>query len=269
MKLLLSAVVISAAWVGLVVDDGPDLTGVKCIVNGNAAAKADKHSEYQEGHVYFCCGNCKAKFDASPAKFAVKANHQLALTGQYEQVASPLGGKCAEGMSVNVGGVEVCFSNEKQMKKVADAPDLAAKARMVFGKKAFAKGFKPKSNIDLAGVKCMMMPAKGVKASQAVDYKGGKVFFCCKGCAGKFAKDPSKFAEMANQQLYATGQYQQTGCPISGGDVDDEAVVSVNGVDVKMCCGNCVKKVESQADGAAQARLVFSDKAFQKGFEKK
>ncbi|MEE2825831.1 MAG: hypothetical protein VYE64_04300 [Planctomycetota bacterium] len=269
MKLLLSAVVISAAWVGLVTDDGPDLTGVKCIVNGNAAAKADKHSEYQEGHVYFCCGNCKAKFDASPAKFTVKANHQLALTGQYVQVASPLGGKCAEGMSVNVGGVEVCFSNEKQMKRVADAPDLAAKAKMVFGKKAFAKGFKPKSNIDLADVKCMMMPAKGVKASQAVDYKGGKVFFCCKGCAGKFAKDPSKFTEMANQQLYATGQYQQTGCPISGGDVDDEAVVSVNGVAVKMCCGNCVKKVESQADGAAQARLVFSDKAFQKGFEKK
>ena len=55
-------------------------------------------------------------------------NHQLALTGQYEQVASPLGGKCAEGMSVNVGGVEVCFSSEKQMKKVAHAPDLVAKA---------------------------------------------------------------------------------------------------------------------------------------------
>lgn len=269
MKLLLSMVVISVAWLGLTVDDGPDLTGVKCIVRGNVAAKADKSSDYQKGHVYFCCGNCKAKFDADPGKFAVKANHQLALTGQYVQVASPFGGKCAEGMSTKVGGVEVCFSNEKDLKKVNDAPDLAAKAKMVFGKKAFAKAFKPKQNIDLTGVKCMMMPAKNVTAKQAVDYKDGQVFFCCKRCAGKFASDPSKFAEMANQQLVATGQYQQTGCPISGGDVDDEAVVSVNGVDVKFCCGNCVKKVESQSDDAAKAGLVFSDKSFNKGFEKK
>ncbi len=269
MKLLLSMIVLGSACFGLAVEDGPDLTGVKCIVNGNAAAKVNKSSEYLDGHVYFCCGNCKSKFDADSEEFVVKANHQLALTGQYVQVASPMGGKCAEGMSVNVGGVEICFSNKKQMKKVADAPDLAAKAEMVFSKKAFGKAFKPKPNVDLTGVKCMMMPAKNVTAKQAVDYKGGKVFFCCKGCAGKFAKDSSKYAEMANQQLVATGQYQQTGCPFSGSEVDDEAVVAVNGVKVKFCCGNCVNKVESQADAVAQSRLVFSDKAFSKGFEKK
>ena len=151
MKLLLSMVVISVAWLGLAVDDGPDLTGVKCIVRGNVAAKADKSSDYHNGHVYFCCGNCKAKFDADPGKFTVKANHQLALTGQYVQVASPFGGKCAEGMSTKVGGVEVCFGNEKDLKKVNAATDLAAKAKMVFGKKAFAKAFKPKQNVDLTG----------------------------------------------------------------------------------------------------------------------
>ena len=268
MKLLIAMLMMAGTALEAAPQDGPDLTGVKCIVNGNAAAKAGKSSNYLDGKVYFCCGNCKAKFDADANKFTVKANHQLALTGQYVQVACPFGGKCAEDASTNVGGVKVCFCNKKEMEKVESATDLAAQANMVFNQKSFSKAFKPKRKIDLAGVQCMLMPAKGVKAKYSVDYKGGKVFFCCKGCVGKFTKNPEKFADKANQQLVATGQYKQTACPLSGGDMDDEQVVSVSGIEVKFCCGNCVNKVDGQANDAAKSGLVFSDKSFAKGFEK-
>ena len=268
MKLLIAMLMLGGTAFAATPQDGPDLTGVKCIVNGNAAAKAGKSSDYLDGKVYFCCGNCKAKFDADSKKFAVKANHQLALTGQYVQVACPFGGKFAKDAATNVGGVSVCFCNQEEMKKVKDASDLAAKAEMVFNQKSFSKAFKPMQKIDLTGVQCMLMPAKGVKAKHAVDYKGGQVFFCCKGCAGKFAKNPSKYAEKANQQLVATGQFKQMACPLSGGDMDDDQVVSVSGIEVKFCCGNCVNKVGGQANDAAKSGLVFSDKSFAKGFEK-
>ncbi len=39
--------------------------------------------------------------------------------------------------------------------------------------------------INLEGVKCVMKPDAPAKAANAVDYKGGKVFFCC-GVRGKF-----------------------------------------------------------------------------------
>ncbi|MEL7338628.1 MAG: YHS domain-containing protein, partial [Planctomycetota bacterium] len=53
------------------------------------------------------------------------------------------------------------------------------------------------ADADLKGVKCIMN-GKSVDAGTAVDYKGGKVYFCCKGCAGKFAKDKEKYATKAN-----------------------------------------------------------------------
>lgn len=122
-----------------------------------------------------------------------------------------------------------------------------------------------KATIDLKGVKCVVA-SKDAKADKSAEYKEGQVFFCCDGCKGKFAKDPEKFATKANKQLVATKQYQQKACPLSGGDINPEKTVKIDGIEVAFCCGNCQGKVEA-AEGEEQVTLVFTEEAFKKAFE--
>jgi hypothetical protein len=121
---------------------------------------------------------------------------------------------------------------------------------------------------ELAGVKCPLMPKKEVKETFSVEYAGAKVFFCCKGCQGNFAKDVEKHAAAANKQLVDTKLYKQTGCPISGGKLNDETEIAVGETKVKFCCNNCQGKVEGEKDEKAKAELVFGKDAFKKGFAK-
>ena len=109
---------------------------------------------------------------------------------------------------------------------------------------------------------------KPAKQGKSADYKGGKVYFCCGGCSGKFAKNPEKFATRANAQLVSTGQAEQIACPITGGKINPDKKAEVAGVAVNFCCGNCEGKVKS-ADEKTAMTLVFSEKAFGKGFEVK
>ena len=122
-------------------------------------------------------------------------------------------------------------------------------------------------DVKLEGIKCVVAP-RPADASKSADYKGGKVYFCCGNCAGKFAGDSAKFATTANAQLVATKQFEQKSCPLSGGAIKDGTEVTVAGATVKFCCNNCQGKVKA-ADEKAQLDMVFGEKAFEKaGFAK-
>jgi YHS domain-containing protein len=121
---------------------------------------------------------------------------------------------------------------------------------------------------DLTGVKCMLMPKKEVKETFSVDYAGSKVYFCCKGCAGNFSKDPEKHGAAANKQLVDTKLFKQAACPISGGKLNDATEIEVEGTKVKFCCNTCKGKVEGEKDATAKSALVFAKDAFAKGFAK-
>ena len=123
-------------------------------------------------------------------------------------------------------------------------------------------------DVELKDVKCVVANKPATEGKSA-DYKDGKVYFCCGGCAGKFAADSKKYAERANHQLVATKQYVQKGCPFSGGEVNPETLVSIGGTKVGFCCNNCKGKVESTEGDQAKMKLVFSDKSFKKAFKKK
>ena len=69
--------------------------------------------------------------------------------------------------------------------------------------------------------------------------------------------------------LVATKQFEQKACPFSGGDVNPDTAVKLAGVSVGFCCNNCKGKVEGAEDDAAKLKLVFTNKAFEKGFKKK
>ena len=118
--------------------------------------------------------------------------------------------------------------------------------------------------IKLEGVKCVVAP-RDAKAANAVDYKGGKVFFCCMNCPKAFAADKAKFAAKANHQLVATGQAKQTKCPFSGEDIDTNTKITVSGATISFCCDMCKAKAQESKE---QVELLFNDKAFEKaGFK--
>lgn len=111
-------------------------------------------------------------------------------------------------------------------------------------------------------------PVSGKDAleDKTVDYKGGKVYFCCAGCPDAFQKDTAKFAAKANQQLVATGQFKETKCPLTGGKLNTQTAIDVGGTKVCFCCNNCKGKVAAKT-GNDQIEMVFNDTAFGKGFE--
>ncbi len=127
------------------------------------------------------------------------------------------------------------------------------------------------TKVNLKGVNCFLKTTKdgkpiAVKAACAVDYKGAKVYFCCGGCKGKFAKDAkcrAATAHKANHQLAATGQAKLTKCVFSGKALDPATKIKVNGVTICFCCNMCKGKVLKAKDQVATA---FNDKAFAKGY---
>ena len=245
-----------------------DLKDVKCLMNPDMDVKAETAVEYNGGNVYFCCNNCAEKFQADNEPFVAMANHQMFVTGQIQQKACPITGKpVAEGVTCEVGGVDVGVCCKNCQAKVNGAEDTAAKAAIVFGTAAYEKGFEAAAaQPDLTDVKCMMMSKKDVVADSFAEYRGGKVFFCCDMCAKGFAKDPAKKAAQANMQLVQTGQFVQTACPITGKPVADGVTAKIGEMEIGVCCAGCQGKINNAADDAARAALVFGDETFEKGF---
>ena len=130
-------------------------------------------------------------------------------------------------------------------------------AALVFSATLYAEDKKD----ALAAARCPVS-GKEVKADQTVDYKGGKVYFCCENCPKAF--DAKKHGAKANHQLVVTGQAKQAKCPIAGRDLNPATKITVAGADVCFCCNNCKGKAE-KASGDEQISLIFGDAAFEKG----
>lgn len=125
--------------------DQPKAPSITCPVSGGPASK-DVSADYRGGQVCFCCPGCIPKFQQDPTKFAVKANLQLAATGQAVQKACPLtGGKVNPATAIKVGGVSVGFCCGRCKGKVAEA-DAKSQLDMVFSNKAFDKAFTVKKD---------------------------------------------------------------------------------------------------------------------------
>ncbi|MDZ4684837.1 MAG: hypothetical protein SH850_07065 [Planctomycetaceae bacterium] len=134
---------IAALLVGAlaIAEDAKKEFAVKCLVAGKPDAKEDKNAEYKGAKVYFCCDNCKGKFNEDKAKFAIPANIQLVSTKQFTQVKCPISGaKVAADQSSEVAGVKVSFCCENCKGKV-DAAEGDAKKELVFKDAAFDKAF--------------------------------------------------------------------------------------------------------------------------------
>ena len=118
----------------------------------------------------------------------------------------------------------------------------------------------------LDGIKCPVS-GQAVKEDKTAEHNGGKVYFCCDKCPDAYKKDVKKYSNKANAQLVATEQAKQSKCPLSGGDLNDEATLTIEGAKVTFCCNNCKGKVE-KAKGDEQLSMVFGEDPWKKaGFK--
>jgi len=125
-------------------------TVVLCPVSGKPASKSATLA-FQGGKVCFCCAKCKAAFEKEPKKFATKANLQLVSTGQFVQKGCPMsGGKVNPETEITLCGAKVAFCCKKCQGKVAKA-EGDSKLDLVFGAKAFQKGFEIKKKEPAKG----------------------------------------------------------------------------------------------------------------------
>lgn len=255
-----------------------EMAGVKCVVDGDRNADEQFKVEHADGEIYFCCKGCSATFEANAADYHTRANHQLVVTGQYQQTACPVAGEDFDlAQTAKVGGVEVAFCCASCKSMIDSAADLPAKAELVFGTVAFKRAFSksavpvtvplPEKEIDLSAVKCLMQSRRWVKETFSADYRDSKVYFCCSGCLKNFEAAPEKYAAKANLQLVSTHQFVQTKCPLTDGDADESKTVTVGGLQVAVCCEGCQRKIASATEDERVA-LVFDDPVFEKSFAK-
>lgn len=73
----------------------------------------------------------------------------------------------------------------------------------------------------------------------SVESNGKKVYFCCKGCAGKYEKDSAKYASaLANSYTF------QTKCPVMGGTINPTVSTTLStGETIYYCCPMCDKSL--------------------------
>ena len=115
----------------------------KCPVSGEAAVK-EQFTAYKEKEVYFCCDQCKAKFEADSKEFVEKANQQLVQTKQFKQIKCPLsGGDLNKEQFTKVGAVKVTFCCEK-CKGAIEAASKEEQLTKIFSEEVFAKAFEAK-----------------------------------------------------------------------------------------------------------------------------
>jgi YHS domain-containing protein len=111
-----------------------------CVTTNHAINPAIA-ADYHGGKVYFCSEECRKKFLAEPGRYKIRANYQLAVTGQAKQVVCPFTGKALNPRiaPLDVGGLSVGFCCRQCQQTVA-AADYQTRIELVFGD-AFDKGF--------------------------------------------------------------------------------------------------------------------------------
>ena len=134
----LFAFVVAFTAVSFAADSKIDFTKLKCLFADKAPVE-DKASDWKEGKVYFCCGNCLKKFEGDKKSFASKANHQLIASKQVEQKACPFsGGPLKKESTIEFKGATVgfCCDNCKgKAEKMSDDDKLAK----LFDEDSYAK----------------------------------------------------------------------------------------------------------------------------------
>lgn len=128
--------------------------GVKCVVDGEKQCKVRHAAKWHQGEIFFSSRSAKESFvakAASPrqnkhqcASLILKANHQLALTGQYAQHQCPITGKrYSKTFQLPVAGLKIYLHDSTSKAQLRSIDSTLEKAKVVFAASEFTKTFSP------------------------------------------------------------------------------------------------------------------------------
>jgi YHS domain-containing protein len=104
------------------------------------------------------------------------------------------------------------------------------------------------SEMKMAPTAQTTCPVSGEKLEDKelfVDYEGQRVYLCCKKCVKKFNAFPDKFIATLAKNGESV-QNIQTTCPVSGEELEDDAIsMKFGDKSIKVCCKKCAKKVKA------------------------
>jgi len=87
-------------------------------------------------------------------------------------------------------------------------------------------------------------PVMGGKVNKEIhaDYRGRRVYFCCKGCVGQFKKDPEKYLKKTKEEGVAPEKVgkPQVMCPVMGRKIKKDFYTDYEGKRVYFCCPGCI-----------------------------
>ena len=140
-KMLTGLSVMALLMAVALIAEAADVSNAKCPVSGQPA-KEEAAVDFEGGKVYMCCKNCPKAFAKDTAKFATKAHHQMAVTGQAKQENCPFSGKPIKAdQATDVDGVSVAFCCANCKAKVEKA-EADKRVEMCFSADAFKKAYK-------------------------------------------------------------------------------------------------------------------------------
>lgn len=151
-------------------------------------------------------------------------------SGTSPEVLCPVMGEAVNfAISASTDNGPVFFCCKRCVGKFEGNPDKYADD-VVEQRKALAKRERVQTTCPVSG--------KSVDPKVYVEHQGEKVFLCCNGCAGKFKKNPDKFASaLAKSYTY------QTHCPVMKEEIDPAVFASTAGGNkIFFCCKGCDKK---------------------------
>ncbi len=157
---------------------------IKCPVSGRPVQLA-LSAEYKEGKVYFCCPACVEKFKSDSEPFAEAADAQLKAIGA--------------GAKVNQFACPMCSKPHKTaVKRPLKKGLLGVKLAEVYFccddcatafEKEDDKAATEKLESVLTSQTACPFDGKPIDVEVSAEYKGRKIFFCCKDCVKEFEKD--------------------------------------------------------------------------------
>jgi tetratricopeptide (TPR) repeat protein len=114
-------------------------------------------------------------------------------------------------------------------------------------------------------IMCMMSDQPAFD-KYTMNYKGGKLYFCCDGCQEEFTSGLAKFSAKANHHLLLTKQAKMTKCPFTGRKLNPAFKTVVKGAEVTFCCSGCKAKTLKQKPDD-QVQSIFNNIVFSASFQ--
>ncbi|MEM7454187.1 MAG: hypothetical protein AAF456_07505 [Planctomycetota bacterium] len=145
-KSCISLVAVSLLFVPAIPGDAVhELSGIKCVVDGEQNANQLWTAPWREGEVYLSSHHCIDKFVRDSSAFEMKANHQLVLTGQYTQEACPC---CGDEIDINddvvlpVAGLQIHFASSQCRDRIANRESVNGRVEAIYADRPFETAFK-------------------------------------------------------------------------------------------------------------------------------